>query len=114
MAENAPIPADGQAPVIQAEPAPPTAASAQDDNSAFQPVVPSGDGWRPTIPDKVRLIAWFVFGTVSVSTGPAFGLSILPWANYGPEVAIQAGGLITAWVGGMAALLGLSNFTRSK
>ena len=71
------------------------------------------DPEKPPVPDKVALPLWLILGVLSVTAIPALTIPTLDWAHYDIEIANQAGQLIVAWTGSLAALLGLSRFART-
>jgi uncharacterized repeat protein (TIGR02543 family) len=69
---------------------------------------------QPIIPDRVARPLWVILGAVAVSVGPAAALTVLGWGEWDAEVATQFSTIVGAWVGALAAVLGLSRFAKTK
>lgn len=71
------------------------------------------DGWKPTIPDNIRLIVYLASG---IGT-PLVTLVYQLLAVYGivpTDLAIQVIAVVASFFGTVAGLFGISHFTRSK
>lgn len=106
-------------PVPEPAPAPRAVATVEDVAAAVKLARTIGesvaaDPDKPPISDKVALPLWIVVGLISVTATPAFFIPTLDWAHYSPAVAQAAAALVVAWAGGVASMLGLSRFARTK
>lgn len=71
------------------------------------------DGWKPTIPDKYRLVAYLASGIGTPLVTVVFQL-LAVFGVIDASLAVQVIATVAAFFGTVAGLFGVSHFTRSK
>lgn len=72
---------------------------------------------NPTAPifsDKIAKPLWISLALIAASAPYAFPLTVVDYTHWDSAIAGQVSALVVAWAGSVAAVLGLSRYTKTS
>ena len=93
---------------VAASPSPETPVS-------LEPVAPAIENpTAPVIGDKIAKPLWITLALIAASAPYVFPLTVVNWSAWDATIAGQVSSLVVAWAGSVAAVLGLSRYTKTS